>query len=121
MKKIIAILLALASLFTLASCNKDKEYPPVESSEEEARVVMTLSIDGKNYDVRYELYRAFFLTYKSEVDGKDESVWTGDEKDEYVAKIDAIILDRITEIYAAFALCERIGFDVYSKDVDKKI
>lgn len=121
MKKIIAILLVLTSLFALASCKKDKEYPPVESSEEEARVVMTLSIDGKNYDVKYELYRAFFLTYKSEVDGKDESVWTGDKKDEYVAKIDAIILDRIAEIYAAFAICDRIGFDIYSKDVEKKI
>ncbi|MBQ7343903.1 MAG: peptidylprolyl isomerase [Clostridia bacterium] len=121
MKKIIAILLLLASIFALASCNKDKEYPPVESTEEEARTVMTLSIDGKTYDVRYELYRAFFLTYKAEVDGGDESVWTGQKKDEYVAKIDELILERVAEIYAAFAICERIGFDLYSDDVEDKI
>ncbi len=121
MKKIIAILLVLASLFALASCKGDKEYPPVESTEEEARTVMTLSIDGKTYDVKYELYRAFFLTYKSEVDGGDESVWTGDKKDEYVAKIDALILERVAEIYAAFAICERIDFDLYSDDVEDKI
>jgi hypothetical protein len=82
---------------------------------------MTLSIDGKSYDVRYELYRAFFLTYKSEIDKGDESVWSGDKKDEYVEKIDERIIDRIVEIYAAFAICERIGFDLYSKDVEKKI
>ena len=121
MKKLIAILLVLASLFALASCNKDKEYPPVESTDEEARTVMTLSVDGKTYDVRYELYRAFFLTYKSDIDGGDESVWSGDKKDEYIEKIDARIIDRIVEIYAAFAICERIGFDIYSKDVEKKI
>lgn len=121
MKKIIAILLVLTSLFALASCKKDKEYPPVESTEEEARTVMAMEIDGKTYNVRYELYRAFFLTYKSLVDKGDESVWNGENKDEYVEEIDEIIIDRIVEIYAALALCERIGYDIYSKDVEKKI
>ena len=120
MKKLIAILLVLASLLALASCN-NKEYTPIESTDEEARTVMTLSIDNKTYDIRYELYRAFFLTYKAEIDGGDESVWSGDKKDEYVARIDAIIINRIVEIYAAFAICNRIGFDVYSKDVENKI
>ena len=123
MKKIIAILLVFATIFALASCkkNKNKTYPAVESTEEEARTVMTLSIDGKNYDVKYELYRAFFLTYKSEVDGGDETVWTGDDKAAYIDRINDKILDRVTEIYAAFAICERIGFDVYSKEVESKI
>ena len=120
MKKLIAILLVLASLLALASCN-NKEYTPIESTDEEARTVMTLSIDNKTYDIRYELYRAFFLTYKAEIDGGDESVWSGDKKDEDVARIDAIIINRIVEIYAAFAICNRIGFDVYSKDVENKI
>ena len=121
MKKIIAFLLMIATVLTLVSCNKSKDYPPVESTEEEARTVMTLSIDGKTYDVKYELYRAFFLTYKSEVDGGDESVWGGDSKTEYVDEINAMIIDRVVEIYAAFAICDRIGFDLYSKDVDKKV
>jgi hypothetical protein len=82
---------------------------------------MTLSLDGKTYEVKYELYRAFFLTYKSQVDGGNADVWTSENKAEYVERINNIILDRITDIYAAFALCERIGFDIYSKDVEKEI
>ena len=121
MKKIIAILLAVAALLSLAACKKSKDYPPVQSTDEEARTVMTLSVDGKTYEVKYELYRAFFLTYKSSVDGGDESVWTGENKAEYIARIDEMIINRVSEIYSAFALCERIGFDVYSRDVEKKI
>ena len=121
MKKIIAIILALTAIFSLFSCNKATEYPAVESTEEEARTVMTLSLDGKTYDVKYELYRAFFLTYKSKVDGGDESVWSGDSKDTYIRLIDEMIVDRVVEIYSAFAICERIGFDLYSKNVEKKI
>ena len=121
MKKIIAFLLTLATILTFAACKKNKEYPPVESTKEEARTVMTLSIDGKTYDVRYELYRAFFLTYKNQVDGGNSSVWTSDEKDVYVEKINDLILNRITEIYSAFAICERIDFDIYSSSVEKKI
>ena len=119
MKKLLAILLLIATMLTLASCGD--EYEPVDSTDEEATVVMTLSFDGKSYDVRYELYRAFFLTYKSEVDGGNPDVWTSDEKDTYIAKIDGIIIERIVEIYAAFALCEKIGFDIYSNDVEDKI
>ena len=118
MKKIIALFLVLTSLFTLSAC---KKYKPVESTEEENRTVMTLSLDGKTYEVKYELYRAFFLTYKSQVDGGNADVWTSEGKTEYVSRINSIILDRITDIYAAFALCERIGFDLYSKDVEKQI
>ena len=120
MKKILAILLMISTILMLPSCKKG-EYEPQESTEEESRVVMTLSIDGNDYEVKYELYRALFLNYKSEVDGGDSGVWSGEKKEEYVAKIDSIILDRITEIYAAFAICKRINFDVYSKDVEKKI
>jgi predicted small lipoprotein YifL len=123
MKKVIAFLLLLATLFAIVGCrNKNTDpYPPIESTEEEARTVMTLSIDGDTYEVKYELYRAFFLTYKSMVDGGDSSVWTGDRKSEYTERINKIILDRIGEIYAAFAMCKRIGFDLYSSDIDAKI
>ena len=121
MKKIIAFLLIIATVFALASCNSSKDYPAVESTEEEARTVMTLSIDGKSYNVKYELYRAFFLTYKSKIDGGDGSVWTGENKSEYVDKINEMIIDRVVEIYSAFAMCERIGFDIYSKSVNKKV
>lgn len=118
MKRIIALLLVLASVLTLSAC---KKYKPVESSEEEARTVMTLSLDGKTYEVKYELYRALFLNYKTEIDGGNPDVWTSEGKSEYVERINSLIIDKITDIYAAFAICEKIGFDLYSKDVEKQI
>ncbi len=118
MKRIIALLLVLATIFSFNAC---KKYKPVESSEEEARTVMTLSIDGKTYEVKYELYRALFLTYKAQVDGGNPDVWASEGKSEYIEQINSIILDKITDIYAAFAICEKIGFDIYSKDVEKQI
>ena len=120
MKKIIALILIISSLITLVACGKNK-YEPQESTDEEATTVMTLQYGNKTYEVKYELYRALFLNYKSTVDGGNANVWTGEDKDAYVARIDSMILDRITEIYAAFAICEQIGFDLYSKDVEKKI
>ncbi len=119
MKKVVALILALVSLLTLVSCGS--EFPPVESTEREAKTVMTLSYDGEEYEVPYELYRAFFLTYKSEVDGGNEAVWSGPESAEYVAKINAMVLNSITEMYAAFYLCDRIGTDVFSSSFDDEI
>ena len=119
MKKIIALLLALATLLSLSACKK--KYYAVESTDEESRTVMTMAIDGKEYVVKYELYRAFFLTYKSAVDSGNSDVWSGENKDEYVNRINAMIIERISEIYAAFAICERIGFNLYSKSVEKQI
>ena len=119
MKKLLALLLIIATL-ALTACSGGK-YAEQPSTDEEARIVMTMEIDGNEYGVRYELYRALFLNYKSTVDGGDDSVWSGENKAEYVEKIDAMILDRVTEIYAAFAMCKRIGFDVYSQKVESKI
>ena len=125
MKKIIALILLFATVLSVSACvksnSKSNKYPAVESTEDEARVVMTMSIYGKTYEVRYELYRAFFLTYKSQVDGGNPDVWTGEKKDEYISRIDEMIIDRVVEIYSAIAMAENIGFDLYSKDVEKKI
>ena len=121
MKKIIATLLVLATILTVSACKKKANYDPIESTEEEARTVMTFVMDEKEYEVKYELYRAFFLTYKSYVDGGDKDAWTGSSKHVYIERINAMILDRIAEIYAAFAICEKIGFDVYYEDVEKEI
>ena len=120
MKRIVALFMLICLLVgSLTACKK--KYKPVESSEEESRVVMTLSFSGHTYEVKYELYRAFFLTYKSEIDGGDDSVWTGADKESYIAIMNERIVDEVTEIFAVFALCEMNGFDLYSKDVEKKI
>lgn len=120
MKKIIALFLVLASLFLLVGCG-DSFYEPVESTELENTTVMTIKLDGRTYEVKYELYRALYLTHKSTVDGGDESVWSGDEKDKYIEKINAIIEERIADIYGAFAACYRADLDPYSTAVGKKI
>lgn len=119
MKKLIALLLALAALFTLFSCSD--EYPPVESTEEESRVVMRLSVDGRTYDVKYELYRALFLSNKSTVDGGDDSVWSSENKAQYVEAINKIILDKVSDIYACIHLAGKIGDDVYSNEYENRI
>lgn len=120
LKRIICLVLALLFVFGAVGCG-ESTYEPVESTEEEARVIMTLTIDSKTYEVKYELYRTLFLTYKSEIDGGDSSVWESDESDVYVQRINELIIDRITDIYSAFAVAESIGYDVYGADADLKV
>jgi len=119
MKKIIALLLCLATLLLLVGC--DDGYEPVESTEEEARTVMQLKIGNSTYSVKYELYRALFLSFKSTVDGGDASVWSGDNKEQYIEKIDELILERVTDIYSVIHAAKKIGIDPYSSDFDKKV
>ncbi len=120
MKRIISFLIILACLFSLISCG-DRFYEPVESTEEEARVMFTLTVDGRKYEVRYELYRALFLTHRKSIDGGDVSVWSGANKDEYIEKIEKLIIERATDIYSVFALAYREDIDPYSIEVGKKV
>ncbi len=121
MKKIFFLMLTLLAAFCLlAGCGK-KEYEPVESTEEEARVVMTLELDGKSYNIKYELYRMLFLNNKSTVDGGDASVWSGAQKDEYIRRINEIIVSRASEIYAVLHLGEKAGIDPYSNEIEDRI
>ena len=122
MKRAIIGLLIFSILIALVSCGGDKTtYEPVPSTEEESRVVMTLDFGGNKYDVKYELYRALFLTYSDEISDGDDSVWSGPNKDMYTAEINELIVDRVSDIYSVFAVCEKIGFDLYSSKVDKRI
>ena len=112
MKKIISLLIIISALLSLVSCGA--KYPPVESTQQEATVLFTLTADGVSYDVKYELYRALFLAHKGEVDGGDESVWSGELRDEYVEKINEIIIPKIADIYATIRLAEKIGVNFNS-------
>ncbi len=121
MKRIVCLLLALClGTLALAGCG-NKTYPPVKSTAEEAKTVITLTYGNRTYNVKYELYRTFFLSYREEIDGGDRSVWTGSEKESYREKINAKILGQIAEIYATEALCREIGFDQFGKDADKAV
>lgn len=120
MKKIAFFLLAVLTFISFTSCG-ESDYPPVESSKLESTVVMTLKIDDEEYDVKYELYRALFLNIREEIDGGDRSVWSGENKDDYVARADAKIKEQIADIYAVIHVSEKIGMDVYSSEFDDLI
>lgn len=113
MKKIAFISLLFLSLIIFAGCAEDK-YPPVESSEEEARVVISLKIEDKEYEVRYELYRALFLNRKSAVDDGNSQVWAGDDASHYIDEINDLIVNDAVEIFSMLHLASKIGFDPYS-------
>lgn len=119
MKKIFSALIVFILIFSFVSCGT--AYEPVKSTDEEKRIVMTAEFDGEKYNIKYELYRAIFLSLKSEIDGGDESVWTGADKDEYIKRADALAKSRIADIYSVFHLAEKIGIDVYSREFDKYI
>ncbi len=112
MKKILSWLLLLATLITLVACN-DPEYPPVESSKKESQVLMKISAGRKSYEVRYELYRAFYLTLREEYG----QTLTPEDSEE----LERRVLDNIYNVYTTFALCEEYGINLYSKEVEKQI
>ena len=117
MKKLLSLCLAVCILLSVISCG----YEPVESTEEENRTVMTMTLDRETYEVKYELYRAFFLTLKDTIDGGDSSLWSGENKNEYIEKIDALIKERIASIYTTIHTAKVIGFDVFGKDYDETV
>ena len=110
----------ISSLLSFTACKKE-EYAPVDSTELEATEVMTFTLEGEKYSVRYELYRALFLSYKSEIDGGDSSVWTGENKSAYIKEIDLKIAESAARIYSALATAKKIGYDPYSATVDNEI
>ena len=120
MKRLIAAIVAVSTLLCLVGCKKD-EYTPVESTAEEKKTVVTFADGGETYEAPYELYRTLFYTYKSEFDGGDNSVWQGEGSKILIDAIQKRIFTQMTEIYSAFALCKKIGYDLYSKDVEEKI
>ena len=120
MKKLISLFLILISILALASCGGG-DYPPVKSNDVESQTVMTISLEGKKYEVKYELYRALFLNLRESVDNGDSSVWSGEKKDEYIEKIDTLIKGSVTDIYSVLHVAKKVGIDPYSKDFDKLV
>ncbi|MBQ8380379.1 MAG: hypothetical protein IJY18_00650 [Clostridia bacterium] len=120
MKKLLCLALALSLLFSLFSCGGAK-YEPRESTEEEARVVMTYSIDGATYEVKYELYRAIFLNFISEYDYKKDGFFDTDEGKAAVDSVNETFKSLSADIYATLHLAKKIGYDPYSADADKAV
>ena len=119
MKRILCFALALTLLLSLFGCSN--KYKPVESTKEESRVVLTLTADGQKYEVKYELYRALFLANRDAVDGGDSSVWSSDRKDEYIARVNEIIVAHAAKIYSTLHVAAELGFEPYSKTADDAV
>ncbi len=119
MKRIIALIIAIATLLALTSCGS--KYKPVPSTEDELRVVAKMKIGDASYDVKYELYRALFLSNKASVDGGDSTVWSGDDAEEYIQRINAIIFNKASIIFSAIHTAEALGTDMYSSEIDDMI
>ncbi len=121
MKKIVALLLLVSSIFLLVACGEES-YDPIESTELENSTVMTLNFDETTtYEVKYELYRALFLNLKSEVDGGDDSVWSGESKDVYINEIDTLIKKNVADIYGTIHAAKKVGIDVFSDKYDDEV
>lgn len=120
MKRALFLLVCVFAM-TLALSSCGKEYEPVESTKEESRVVYTMTLDGEKYEIKYELYRMLFLNNKSLVDGGDDTVWSSDKREEYIARIDEIICERAAEIFSVFAYARTLDINPYSVAVEDKI
>lgn len=120
MKKIISIILIMASLLSFAACS-DSKYEPIKSSDEEARVMLTFKYEKEEYEVKYELYRALFLNLCNSYDGGDPSFWNTEAAISAKEQINADIIDYCSDIFATIHLSKKLGYDPYSKNADEQI
>ena len=120
MKKLLSLILIFATLLTLASCG-GTEYAPVPSTDEESRVLMTFSFEGEKYELKYELYRALFLTHSETYDKGDKSFWAKPEAQSAIKEINETIVGLSLDIFATLHLSKKIGYDPYSANAENKI
>ena len=122
MKKLIALTLMLATLLLFAGCKKENEkYPAVESTEEEAQVMMSFRIGDESYKMKYELYRALFLNLAAKYDGGDKSFWDTESSKEALEEINEKILEYTLDIFGVLHVAKSIGFDPYSNEAEEII
>ena len=120
MKKLICLILALAAILSLVSCGGSK-YPPVASTDEESKVIMTYSLDSEKYEVKYELYRAIFLNFITEYDYKKDGFFESEEGKAAVEKINEYFYSYTLDIYSTLHLAKKIGYDPYGADADSSV
>ena len=120
MKKITALILLLATIFTFTAC-KNSEYKPIPSTEEESRVILSFEIEKEKYEVKYELYRALFLNMAQKYDAGNKDFWKTEAAKEAIPKINNEVFSLAADIFAAIHLSKKIGYDPYSSKTDKLI
>ena len=120
MKRLISLFSLLTMLLSLFSCG-GKQYSPVASTDEENRVLVKFNFEGETYELKYELYRALFLSHSTTYDNGDKSFWSTPESNTAKKELNDTIIALATEIFAALHLSKKIGYDPFSNDADKKI
>ncbi len=120
MKKLLSLILILTMLLSLASCG-DTEYEPVPSTDEESTVLMTFRFENEKYELKYELYRALFLSYSERYDKGDKTFWNTAAAEDAKAAINQTVIGLAADIFAALHLSKAIGYDPFSRDADKQI
>ena len=118
MKRIIMLILAIATCISLVGCQK---YEPQESTAREQTAIASLQYKKEKYNVNYELFRMLFLSAKETVSDGDLTRFDGSERDALLEEARAVALDKMYDIYATLALCDALDIDLYSGEVDDKV
>ena len=124
MKKAFTAVRALAAvmafvLLTLCLVSCGDKIKPVESTEQEMRVV------GKcdEYDIYYEELRFVTATYKRTLEQKyGAGIWDDERTAEkYRAELESLVLENLKANYAILTGCKNLFVDINSKDVDEYV
>lgn len=112
--RLCSLILAAALLLPLlAACG----YRPVKSTEWEATPVFTLG----EATVNMEMLHTFFYTQCDDIPGFSELYFSGDAGALRFAAVRDAAVREIAGVYALFAVCQAVGIDPYSEDIDDKI
>lgn len=101
LKKILALVLAMVCVASLAACVKTEQGETVEINNED--IVLNFGDNAVNY----EEYRYFYLNTKLSMDNGDETYWTTNPDAE--AKLKEDVLYSISQLYAIEAAAAENG------------
>lgn len=113
-KKIIALALVFACLLL---CGCERTYQEKRSTKKERQVVAMVG----EYEVKYELVRALFYTYKADVDKGDESVWTSDHATSYLTQVMQKVEPALCRIYGTLDYAKQCGIDPFGEKINEQV
>lgn len=103
-------------LLVLSLCGCSSEIKPVESTEQEMRVV------GKcdEYDIYYEELRFVTNTYKAQLEQKyGKGIWEdAGTAEQYRGELEALVLENLKANYAILTGCKNLMVNTTDKEID---
>jgi hypothetical protein len=117
-----AFLLLICTLsLLLCSCGDKYEKVIPKSTSDDLRVVMTIG----DYEIPLDLYYYYFMNYKNQYDGGDNSYWddieTNANKAAELEEIRASVIESIKDCAATFDLCLKYDIDPDGKSVKSAV